>query len=94
MIGIHRRAAAAAAAARRRTSTDRENANTQPHVTKITRAMSSAPAPTSALTVLGMGNPLLDISCVDADGELLRAYDLKLNNAILGASMCVDVDVV
>jgi hypothetical protein len=55
-----------------------------PSRTTFSRTM-SAPAPTAALTLLGMGNPLLDISCVDADGALLSKYDLKLNNAILGA---------
>lgn len=32
--------------------------------------------------LLGMGNPLLDISAV-VDEELLKKYDIKLNNAIL-----------
>ncbi|KAF7818629.1 adenosine kinase 2 [Senna tora] len=32
--------------------------------------------------LLGMGNPLLDISCV-VDEEFLQKYDIKLNNAIL-----------
>ena len=32
--------------------------------------------------ILGMCNPLLDIS-VDAPSELLKKYDLNLNNAIL-----------
>jgi adenosine kinase len=44
--------------------------------------MSQTVVPT-ALTLLGMGNPLLDISCVDTKGELLQKYGLKLNNAIL-----------
>uniref|UniRef100_A0A2P2K177 Adenosine kinase n=1 Tax=Rhizophora mucronata TaxID=61149 RepID=A0A2P2K177_RHIMU len=33
-------------------------------------------------SLLGMGNPLLDISAV-VDEEFLRKYDIKLNNAIL-----------
>lgn len=41
-------------------------------------------APHDALTLLGMGNPLLDISVVTRDGDdLLRTYGLKLNDAIL-----------
>ncbi|KAK1562478.1 hypothetical protein Q3G72_012615 [Acer saccharum] len=32
--------------------------------------------------LLGMGNPLLDISAV-VDDDFLRNYDIKLNNAIL-----------
>ena len=32
--------------------------------------------------LLGMGNPLLDISAV-VDDEFLHKYDIKLNNAIL-----------
>ena len=40
--------------------------------------------PSLALRVLGMGNPLLDIAVVDVDGELLRKYGLKLNDAVLG----------
>jgi len=35
------------------------------------------------LELLGMGNPLLDISVVVKDDALLDKYDLKLNNAIL-----------
>jgi|TARA_B100000683_G_scaffold141185_1_gene137435 adenosine kinase len=33
--------------------------------------------------VLGMGNPLLDISVVVRDDALLKRYDLKLNDAVL-----------
>ena len=33
--------------------------------------------------VLGMGNPLLDISVVVNDDALLHKYDLKLNDAVL-----------
>ncbi|OUS46731.1 Ribokinase-like protein [Ostreococcus tauri] len=36
-----------------------------------------------ALTLLGMGNPLLDISVTVRDDALLTKYDLKMNNAIL-----------
>lgn len=36
----------------------------------------------SKVVFLGMGNPLLDISA-DVPDELLKKYDLKLNNAIL-----------
>ncbi|KAF2543559.1 hypothetical protein F2Q68_00033019 [Brassica cretica] len=32
--------------------------------------------------LLGMGNPLLDVSAV-VDQEFLNKYDIKLNNAIL-----------
>jgi len=34
------------------------------------------------MSILGMGNPLLDISA-EVDASLLEKYDLKLNNAIL-----------
>ena len=33
--------------------------------------------------MLGMGNPLLDISVVVNDDALLHKYDLKLNDAVL-----------
>lgn len=36
----------------------------------------------SKVVFLGMGNPLLDISA-DVPDEVLKKYDLKLNNAIL-----------
>ena len=41
-----------------------------------------ANANASSATVLGMGNPLLDIS-VDCGQELLEKYGLSMNNAIM-----------
>merc|ERR1712216_223945 len=40
-------------------------------------------APHANLRLLGMGNPLLDISVACEDDALLKKYDLKLNDAIL-----------
>ena len=39
--------------------------------------------PHANLRLLGMGNPLLDISVACEDDALLKKYDLKLNDAIL-----------
>ena len=50
------------------------------------RARCPRPRPRRRCALLGMGNPLLDISVAcEADGALLSKYDLKLNDAILGA---------
>merc|ERR1712216_1026649 len=40
-------------------------------------------APHANLRLLGMGNPLLDISVACEDDALLKKYDLKLHDAIL-----------
>ena len=50
---------------------------------RVLRPPSSTLVVMTDVRVLGMGNPLLDISVVVHDDALLKRYDLKLNDAVL-----------